>query len=275
MDKDMCKFKDSNLGIKKLDFKVKRGAIVSVSIFPDIKNLSNLGFRNNTFSFGERQSVKDSVPVSNPSKGTDYAKVPVIVLLAMNPATLNSAIPAMPETDNPNQIVMLAPKIKANKSAYVLSPQIEQTKQAQYPYGWAYFSTHNILYKNKAIGNGADYTIIYAAIDRYSNKDVSNVYLVKEGQNTSSDPDIPPPNVIRLLYHNIGLDKEFVGAVLYEEIIGKDGELKGTMHREVRLDDDTANHLMLMLADKTNLNNKTSIRLVETDSPSLMKIKTY
>lgn len=47
----MCKFKDTNLGIKKLDFKVKRGSmaafltdgrviIVPISMFPDIKNLS-------------------------------------------------------------------------------------------------------------------------------------------------------------------------------------------------------------------------------------------
>ena len=47
----MCKFKDTNLGIKKLDFKVKRGAmavylidgrevIVPVSMFLDIKRLS-------------------------------------------------------------------------------------------------------------------------------------------------------------------------------------------------------------------------------------------
>ena len=47
----MCKFKDTNLGIKKLDFNVKRGAmaayltdgreiIVPVSMFPDIKKLS-------------------------------------------------------------------------------------------------------------------------------------------------------------------------------------------------------------------------------------------
>ena len=47
----MCKFKDTNLGIKKLDFKVKRGAmaanltdgreiIVPVSMLPDIKHLS-------------------------------------------------------------------------------------------------------------------------------------------------------------------------------------------------------------------------------------------
>ncbi len=47
----MCKFKDTNLGIKKLDFNVKRGAmaayltdgreiIVPISMFPEIKNLS-------------------------------------------------------------------------------------------------------------------------------------------------------------------------------------------------------------------------------------------
>ena len=47
----MCKFKDTDLGIKKLDFGVKRGAmavyltdgrevIVPISMFPDIKRLS-------------------------------------------------------------------------------------------------------------------------------------------------------------------------------------------------------------------------------------------
>ena len=50
-DSEMCKFKDTTLGIKKLDFNVKRGAmaayltdgrevIVPVSMFPDIKRLS-------------------------------------------------------------------------------------------------------------------------------------------------------------------------------------------------------------------------------------------
>ena len=47
----MCKFKDTTLGIKKLDFNVKRGAmaafltdgrevIVPVKMFPEIKSLS-------------------------------------------------------------------------------------------------------------------------------------------------------------------------------------------------------------------------------------------
>ena len=51
MNSDMCRFKDTDLGIKKLDFGVKRGAmavyltdgrevIVPVSMFPDIKRLT-------------------------------------------------------------------------------------------------------------------------------------------------------------------------------------------------------------------------------------------
>lgn len=47
----MCKYKDTNLGIKKLDFNVKRGTmavflndgrevLVPISMFPDIKRLS-------------------------------------------------------------------------------------------------------------------------------------------------------------------------------------------------------------------------------------------
>ena len=47
----MCNYKDTNLGIKKLDFSIKRGAmavfltdgrevIVPVSMFPDIKRLN-------------------------------------------------------------------------------------------------------------------------------------------------------------------------------------------------------------------------------------------
>ena len=47
----MCKFKNTNLGIKKLDFRVKHGAmavyltdgrevIVPISMFPEIKRLS-------------------------------------------------------------------------------------------------------------------------------------------------------------------------------------------------------------------------------------------
>ena len=75
----MCKFKDTDLGIKKLDFGVKRGAmavyltdgrevIVPISMFPDIKRLSRaeredyMIMDNQYFSFetlSKIYSVKD------------------------------------------------------------------------------------------------------------------------------------------------------------------------------------------------------------------------
>ena len=69
----MCKFKDTTLGIKKLDFNVKRGAmaayltdgreiIVPVSMFPDIKHLTKKQREEWMFSFealSRIYSVKD------------------------------------------------------------------------------------------------------------------------------------------------------------------------------------------------------------------------
>ena len=75
----MCRFKDTDLGIKKLDFGVKRGAmavyltdgrevIVPISMFPDIKRLSRaeredyMIMDNQYFSFetlSKIYSVKD------------------------------------------------------------------------------------------------------------------------------------------------------------------------------------------------------------------------
>ena len=75
----MCKFKDTDLGIKKLNFGVKRGAmavyltdgrevIVPISMFPDIKRLSRaeredyMIMDNQYFSFealSKIYSVKD------------------------------------------------------------------------------------------------------------------------------------------------------------------------------------------------------------------------
>lgn len=79
----MCKYKDTNLGIKKLDFKQKRGTmavyltdgrevIVPVSMFPDIKRLSRkqredyMIMDNQYFSFealSRIYSVKDLLRV--------------------------------------------------------------------------------------------------------------------------------------------------------------------------------------------------------------------
>ena len=97
--------------------------------------VSGIGFRNSNINFGEKQSVHEGTTVSNSSGVSDLAKVPVIVLLAMNPATLNSAIPTMPETDNPNKITILAPKTKSSDATYLISPETEELQQDEPPFG--------------------------------------------------------------------------------------------------------------------------------------------
>ena len=113
----------------------------------------------------------------------------------MNPATLNSAIPALPETDNPDKIVMLSPEQKA----YSIAPEMQDVQQSDPTYGWGMLSTVNILHQRNAYVNGAKYHLIYATAGKDDKKNVTDVFLFKDGSYSSKDPSI-----IKLVYHNIG-----------------------------------------------------------------------
>ena len=227
-------------------------------------------------SFGVLAHIRRNVLVNTSLISPVLAKVPVIVLLAMNPATLNSKIPTMPETDNPNKVVMLTPEPKsAEKSTYVISPDVEETQQSDPTYGWGMLSKVNILHQRNAYVNGAKYHLVYATSGKDDKKDVTNVYLFKDGSYSSKDPSIPPPKIIKLIYHNIGDGKEFLGAVVYEEVVDKFGNYKGTMKYELKLDDDSATHLINFCQDKSSMKNSTQFYIVESDSPKLMPLKVY
>lgn len=241
-----------------------------------VEAVSGIGFRNSNINFGEKQRVHEGAPVSRPSGVSDLAKVPVIVLLAMNPATLNSAIPMMPETDNPDKIVMLAPETKsADAATYVIEPEIQLPLQADQTYGWGMLSKVNILHERNAYVNGVKYHLVYATAGKNNKKDVTDVYLFKDGSYSSKDPSMPPPRIIKLVYHNIGDGKEFLGAVVYEEVVDKSGNYKGTMKYELKLDDDSATHLINFCQDKTSMKNSTQFYIVESESPKLMPLKVY
>ena len=128
-----------------------------------VEAVSNLGFKSNNFSFAEKQRVLDNVPAESSSRASDLAKVPVIVLLAMNPATLNSKIPTMPEADNPNKVVMLAPETKsAEKSTYVIAPEVQQTRPKYAPYGWTHLRHGKIQYvENIKVNNYKDMDLVF------------------------------------------------------------------------------------------------------------------
>ena len=64
-------------------------------------------------------------------------------------------IPMIPETENPNKVVMLAPEIKsAEKSTYVIAPELQDIQQINPPYGWEHFRFGKIQHSSNVVVDG-------------------------------------------------------------------------------------------------------------------------
>lgn len=237
--------------------------------------VSGIGFRNGNINFGEKQRVHEGAPVSRPSGVSDLAKVPVIVLLAMNPATLNSALPTMPETGNLNKITILAPETKSSDATtYVIVPETEEVEQSNPPFGWALFRdvTEDIKLNVPAKGNGANYHMVFTA-PRSSNDKINNIYFIKDGSVGSVDPGDHPAKVQTLIYHNLG-DASFCSVITLENILGPDRMANGTMMREIMIDDASAQKIIDLVSGDTKWKNNTHIQVNEVFDAKIHKSKT-
>ena len=243
-----------------------------------VEAVSNLGFKSNNFSFGEKQRVHDNVPAENSNRASDFAKVPVIVLLAMNPATLNSKIPTMPEMDNPNKVVMLAPETKsAEKSTYVISPEVEETQQSDAPFGWVSLKRYKIPFVLRGKSPMFEYDLLFAT-STLANGDyskITDVFILRDGQNPSNRPFTPPPKVERLYFHNTGDGKEYYGAYIADPISDKNGNEVAFQRHEIRIDYNTAQNILKLLKGNTKWINDTNILYYETNSPQRQKTIEY
>ena len=237
--------------------------------------VSGIGFRNSNINFGERKRVHEGAPVSKPSGVSDLAKVPVIVLLAMNPATLNSAIPTMPETDNPNKITILAPETKSSDAAtYVISPETEDEIPVIAPYGWGYLKYGKIyqISKVKVDGKYNRDLVFYTPISK--KKDVNGVaeVLIVNPNKQGSPRTIPhPPKIEKIIYHDLGKDREFCSVKTIEYLLDDSRNPIGYAYRELRIDDDSANRILQLLVDESDFKNETKIEYVSTKRTDLEK----
>ena len=242
-----------------------------------VEAVSNVGFRSCNYTFGEKQKQQDDVIVQGPSSSNSLIKkVPVIVLLAMNPATLNSAIPVIPETDNPDKIVMLAPEQKADmNSVYVINPSVEQaSQQSAPPYGWARFNgaACNIKFSMPAKGNGANYHMLFTAM-KSDKEHIDDIYFVKDGSVGSVNAGDHPPKVQTLIYHNLG-ENSFCSVITLEDILGSDRKSNGSTLREIMLDDASAQKIIDLVSGDTKWKNNTHIQIKETFDATISKPKT-
>ena len=231
---------------------------------------------------------KANITHRNDKEGTTSGKgmisplgktVPVVVLMAMNPALSNTAATKnnlQGEEGNPNTITMVSPSktVEPEEATYVMFPKVDETQQ-NYPLGVAFFSDLNIQKIQPAIGNGVKANIVLTG----SSTGIDGIYYVKHSYKDNSIVHMPP-EITGLIYHNTGDGKEFMGIELYE-VIYKDRTDKPSkiIEREVKIDDEAAQLLVDLLIGKTQWTNFNTLKFIlpfrETTSPYLKEMKVY
>lgn len=149
-------------------------------------------------------------------------------------------------------------------------PQVQGNQSGNTPFGWSGIKDFQVIFSKNIKANGTDYILVFTGSDRasVSKKQVDDVYVIKKGTGCSKDAAFPP-YVVKLIYHNLGPNKEFCGVLVKEEIRKSDGTFTRMMEREIKLDDDDANLIIKLLANTSEWTNSTHIELVETTSPNL------
>ena len=195
-------------------------------------------------------------------------RVPVVVMLAMSPAMLNSSVPEQYMPMNAQELTEVVAQIPSEDAATVDFREVQETQQ-NYPLGVAFFNRFKIQEIIPAVVGGAKANIVFTKpVKIGADKDVYNVYYIKNSYKDDNSYH-EPPKVKELIYHNLGEGKEFLGIKLYESIHKKDGSEVG-MISELKVDDKTAQYLLDLRTGDTKWNNKTLIDFSVTQSPKVL-----
>lgn len=198
------------------------------------------------------------------NKANSLASVPVIVMLAMAP---------MAEGKQPAQFVPInsehLTELVAATNAY--APAVEAYSQAPqettYPFGLNYYNKGRLILKvidSKA--NNKDAKMVFSTFnnDVAKNK-VAFVHLIDKDYNNRRVVSTPPV-INELIYHNTSKG-EFCSVVVSECI--KVNNQYTYKYYNVKLDDNSAQELINLLAGETEWKNSTDIKFSETTSSEL------
>ena len=226
----------------------------------------NLNLVHN-YNFGAKEKNEKEDRIVSQKNSSMMTKVPVIVLLAMNPATLNSAIPKLPRIENPNQLLILAPepKLKDNYQ-YTFYPGIEEISQAGDEFELP-SSNQTALYVQKFKYNAHNYIVAYAD-NGYTKDVINNIYFYRDGK--IDNPDL----LTGIIHHKSGDGKEFYGAMLSKNIY-KNNKHTTTIDYELRLPSEISDYIIKIINNNSDYKaNLKYIKFYESDSSYIMKPKT-
>lgn len=230
--------------------------------------------RNNGVNFmGIRKNKYSSEMNNDSTRSNDWAKVPVVLMIAMSPSMMNAKTPVqiMPlDEGNMTEMFEQAP-VEANDATYVAKP--EEFQQSD-PLGVTYFRHRKIKQIKSAIAGGHKANLVMTSYNRNDNT-VSKVYIVRNDYKNSIEHQ-EPPYIRELIYHDLGPDKEFLGVKVTEKVYDKNThQYKGAIGYELKLDDTSAQFLLDFQTGDTKWIDETGIKFRETTNPNVAPVKQY
>lgn len=196
-----------------------------------------------------------------------------MVLLALIPAKADINTLLMDEVENERltEIVCETTAPNTDNSIYLLIPEVQQTKT---PFGYRGLENEIIKMSHPFKYRGKNSKLIFcSAKSNKSNNVVDYVYVVFRNEKPSNNTTQTPPEVRKLIYHDIGKDKEFCGIIIDEQVIGNDDKYKGTIRREIKLDDETAQIIIDLITNHSKYKNKTFVKIEEVKTPNLHSVE--
>lgn len=229
----------------------------------------------NSVSVNANQYTFTGKKDKNSHKANPLASVPVIVMLAMAPMAEGKQPAQFMPIDSEHLTEVLAQANSVAPKAY----EYTQSNNANNSEGInSIAKRYKIQEIVPAIGNGKKAKLVFCDYasrhkDNKTSDLVSEVYYVP---NDYKPIDIYtlPPEVITLVYHDLGPGKEFCGIIVSEKI-GEKNQTKQTIKYEIRLDDKSAQKLIDLIAGDSKLKSEGFISFSETKSPQLKTPKDF
>ena len=192
-----------------------------------------------------------------------YLLLPVVVMLSIGATSLNAY---EPETTNPSASSPQLPKVSNVEDLPEIKAYLEENKE------W-------IIKKIPTTANGKDAIIVYMDLTKSGTR-VSNVSLLtsdfKNYDNVlnGKKAKVIPPWVRKIIYHDLGPDKEFGGIETFESRykVENGRVIQYDITQEYRITDEAVNEL-LDLSAQNAYKNASGLRFTETKSPTIAEPK--
>ena len=220
--------------------------------------INSVSVNANQYTFTGRKD-KDS------HKTNPLAGLPVVVMLAMAPMAEGKQPAQFVPIDSAHLTELVAQASATNlQTAASIQAELDNALKNNKS-----IQADRILLKSKGKFGGEDAYFLLTSMDKNDTHNrVENIQIVTRGLK----PKDHPPSVTELVYHDLGAGKEFCSVKVNETFFSNDGKTRLVTY-ETRIDDQSAQLIIDLMANEMKWKNGTRIKFSETKSDELAAFK--